>query len=1254
MTPQYINKKKSHKHNTINHITNITKKTKKHKGNGQNKNSHKHKLHNSSYKNITKNNKYNNKYNKIIKKKKQYTKTRNVNYKNIHQSITSHTKNLNVLNKNDLTLQTLKQSQNIQYGGLFGIDFIKLHWKMYKFNNIISKLNNFDTQIQKEIESYKIQAKTFEMRAQDKATINTEIINNLRSKIMMDLYQRDEQEMPKKQTSAIIIASSIATFNNSMLTLNKKSKQLDKEIGKDMPEYLRLMKSFENKIKKFNNITKSYATESQFYQEIQEIKRSYDIILENKKALSGLSASDKKKIKKFESNKSKYMKILNLSDSELQTRKLLEHEIAEVLKNAEYNIAQFGTYKGTKKDKSGELDKQMSVVNCAKKYGSGLLCEWYKKYIEFAEFLVELVSMCKDIIEKLKIIEHSADICFYNLNSVITDYKTNAHTTAITEFQKDIHQLIDMFDLITKSIELLKVEFYKQTPATHLLFDTTETMTDINFITIKLAVYLKIFNKIKELQENKENPEKQVGGAGAGASKKIPAKSQAPAPALAPAPAHANKPSWLQYFDEFKKKNITYNLLFNKLTIKDFKDIIKYNKKDNNFITGISDTQEFKNVCSNMYTIYMFLINYCYKRNIDNIQDFNKNMAILKNLTDKTKYKDTLVNIHKNISSTDNIQSFLFEDYCKTNNITEININSLINNNVAILNTDNTESLKTYLENNNTEFNYDDFLKNYKIKILSPSQDPTQPTSAPQPTLLPGQDTTIKQEDLSLLQTKLDTNRTAFITDVGDEGDILAHSIQLLQDIVYVSNDTSICSYPIPNTILLKKIFNFIKGIIDSSTINNDKKEILDKYYDILQNYTTTVLEQIKNKCNKLQDKDNENELDLNIVVNKIIEKINIDEQNNIDTIPKIGVIIEDIIKKETKETNAKKIKKEKEKEKEKEKVEKDKVTTKEDIKDNNNLLEDIIKIIHKTQQYPIQEQNITNEFIKIREMLDDLISGDNTNPNPIKTLSNIILNLTQTLLDIKIIEPKIVSINVKENKAIDIPFAGWIANKADADFDKLRSSPITQKLQERRLKNKEQIIQTSQPIIASKEKIAEVITLLKLLGSNRSLRNGIIKQINENNVLRNIFYTSDNIQVICNDLVKHFDLKIHPKDTPLQSTSANNTASQQSMCFILQNVKHLCGYNNTEKHIKIIDTVIADYGLGDICSQQQNLQQQNPQQQNLQQQNLQQRRQNQQYPPNTQNPQYLQNQNPQYIPQYPQYLQNQQYIQPPYQQNYY
>ena len=67
---------------------------------------------------------------------------------------------------------------------------------MYKFNKILTELNSFDNKIHKEIESYKIQANTFEKRAKDKADIQTDIINNYRQKIIYRIYQKDETELP--------------------------------------------------------------------------------------------------------------------------------------------------------------------------------------------------------------------------------------------------------------------------------------------------------------------------------------------------------------------------------------------------------------------------------------------------------------------------------------------------------------------------------------------------------------------------------------------------------------------------------------------------------------------------------------------------------------------------------------------------------------------------------------------------------------------------------------------------------------------------------------------------------------------------------------------------------------------------------------------------------------------------------------------------------------------------------------------------
>ena len=55
----------------------------------------------------------------------------------------------------------------------------------------------------------------------------------------------------------------------------------------------------------------------------------------------------------------------------------------------------------------------------------------------------------------------------------------------------------------------------------------------------------------------------------------------------------------------------------------------------------------------------------------------------------------------------------------------------------------------------------------------------------------------------------------------------------------------------------------------------------------------------------------------------------------------------------------------------------------------------EVFKIYRESESYFILL--ITNEFIKIRENLDELVADANT--NPIKTLSNIIQNLKESSL---------------------------------------------------------------------------------------------------------------------------------------------------------------------------------------------------------------------------------------------------------------
>ena len=329
-----------------------------------------------------------------------------------------------------------------QQGGFFGTDYLILKWKLHKFNNIISKLNAFDKMIQKDIESYKIQAKDFEARAKEKADLQTEFIDNYRQKIMFEIYKNDPKEAPQgKESIRITIDNSIITLNDNITGISKRIGQLDKGIGRDIPEFNRLTKSFELKVKKFNDISSKYSNLSDFHQELKNLKSKYDeVIGKDKKTVS---KAHRKEAKKFEKYKDEYNKILNLTNAELQNRVNIKKEIADLLITAEYFTEQFGQYKGKEKKAPGKLDIAFKGIECSG--GSGSLCAWVEKYKLFAKDLLLIDTMCDLIIKKMEEIKKSAEICVKNLNTVFESYKKDAHPEAMLNFEKDILDMISLF-----------------------------------------------------------------------------------------------------------------------------------------------------------------------------------------------------------------------------------------------------------------------------------------------------------------------------------------------------------------------------------------------------------------------------------------------------------------------------------------------------------------------------------------------------------------------------------------------------------------------------------------------------------------------------------------------------------------------------------------------------------------------------------------------------------------------------------------
>ena len=436
------------------------------------------------------------------------------------------------------TLNNKNGNNNVkQKGGLFGIDSAVFKWNMNRFNKIITKLNKYDVNMQNEINAYTIQLKIFKERALDKATLLTELLNNYRQKIIFNIYENNE--IINADTPSTIEKSKIINSNKILdthiLTLIKGAQQIDNEIGKDMPEYNRLIKSFNTKQTQFTKITSDYANDIMFITKIKELKRSYDTILEassssdtltenpnnilSKADKAKLTKSQRAKIIQFEEHKKDYMNVIKMNDSELEKRRFIEGSLIAILKETEDYKAQFGTYKGTKKIKdSGALDTQMYGINCET---GGLICDWRDKYNDFAEGLLDIIDNCKECIIKITIIYESIKNCKVNLATIVAksdiSRSQEQHASSMILMEKDINELKDLFEAIKVILIEFKFLFYDQKPASQLLNNYNEIIMNLNYIELKLSKYNTIFESIEELK-NKDKDKLQAGGASGASS----------------------------------------------------------------------------------------------------------------------------------------------------------------------------------------------------------------------------------------------------------------------------------------------------------------------------------------------------------------------------------------------------------------------------------------------------------------------------------------------------------------------------------------------------------------------------------------------------------------------------------------------------------------------------------------------------------------------------------------------------------------
>jgi hypothetical protein len=1087
---------------------------------------------------------------------------------------------------------TRLSTYKLQNGGFLGLDYIALKWKLHKFENIIKKLNAFDKSMEKDIESYRIQSKEFEERAKEKADLQTQYITQYRAKVIYEIYKIDEAEAPKnKEATKIAVEDSLITINNHITTIAGRIGQLDKEIGKDYPEFSRLMESFEGKAEKFREITKKYSENSKFYQEVKELKRSYDLTI-GAKDQSGIGGRHKSKVKKFEKNKDIYMKILELTDANIEERRKKEQEVADLLRTTEYYKDQFGSYRGKKKITLGKLDKDMIGIKCSAT--TGLLCDWVANYRKLAEDIFVIAKMCADIIKKMGDIKKSAEICVKNLNTVFPEgFKKDPQAQAMIRFENQMIYLIDMFGKAGKEIGLLKAEFYKQTPAARIMIDYNELTVEFNYLHERLKSYKEVFSPEKSMPK-----EVQKGG------------------------SHVPKNNICNSLKRFQLNNTFYKDTKHYTITKiqeNYKNLYNMLKNANNK-ECYDDPNEFKDKIFYAYeNFWLFMVNTSFNLNkIDNtidpdvINGLKKFIEIKYYLNNSTTYKWNK-NLKEYIAKIFQSQFKHYEihrDFLNTNvNFTTFeiiftDISQIKQNIMAIRMSSNFEHVKDIvyrvIKNSHspktTDSNFfgvlewDDnvgpsnpntpdstytgikhhlsaFIKNLKSNVdKSTYYDPTNPMSAPTtPTTsattisIPGTGGFDIDANITTVEeylNKLDINHSFAWQD--EYTDFLK---QIQRALKSQKKEKGTIIIEAANQKDIEKVINELKNKIDGyDSLNSHEikyyKSAIGKYtgldlqpllniYDevISRSYTPTEALKATEEAKKLIEEGKRGPVAEAEILDKYKDKkspparanpvlISSTSSGTGAPLPSSGTGVPSPSGSPQKSnTNSK---------------DSDALKTM-SMKDYDaNLIQHVLHRVNLLKDYPVQFSALKTEYTKIYGSLTSLVEGSVA----IKNLADKLQKMTQTLLELKYIEPKIVGVSVKADTSIRLGPISWIVEQADKDFDKQQKLSLTAELQKMR---------KDDPLL---NKMYEEHT-----GANKESVNKIFMEM---------LAESNDVSKVKNKLIRDMDKFTKINNVPtleaiialMKETLVNNNPDdQKKACRMLSALADVVGYGSSDKY---------------------------------------------------------------------------------------
>ena len=127
------------------------------------------------------------------------------------------------------------------------------HWKnMYKFKKFKNQFDKEEKNINKYIDSYKVNAETFKKIAESKRDSTTNYILNKRQLTILDMTKpktTSDDKTDKNFLKSVISGHDLSMIENKTKRLELEMAEANKQIAKNLPEFIKDKKQFDKCIK---------------------------------------------------------------------------------------------------------------------------------------------------------------------------------------------------------------------------------------------------------------------------------------------------------------------------------------------------------------------------------------------------------------------------------------------------------------------------------------------------------------------------------------------------------------------------------------------------------------------------------------------------------------------------------------------------------------------------------------------------------------------------------------------------------------------------------------------------------------------------------------------------------------------------------------------------------------------------------------------------------------------------------------------